>query len=306
MSLLERQPVLLRQLRDPGGCTLRDLSDRLGVSKATVQRDLDRLSSAEFQIHEEPRGQTLLYRLEGDAPRAAEGGVTLSPEEALPLFAALKPWARSAWFKDLKARLAPSLPGSDLVDSTAPEPREPGGALNLRRVVRGLLEHRRVRLTYSPRGFTTTFRVSIEPARLRAANGLLYLDAHLVPGGALRTFALHRVREATVGKQAFTPRPLPPRTAFGAVEAEPVEVVVHFAAPVADYIRERRWHPSEQLESRADGSLLWRATVSGEQEFLGWVLSWSPWAELLAPTPWREALAARARAMARVHARAGL
>lgn len=303
MSLLARQPELLRQLRAPEGRTLRDLSARLGVSKATVQRDLDRLSSAEFQIHEEPRGQTLLYRLEGDAPSMAGERAPLRHDELLPLLAALRPWRRTAWFKALRVRLAPGLPAGDLVDSTAPEPRGTGGALNLRRVVRGLVEHRRVRLTYATRGFTTTFRVTVEPARLRAAGGLLYLDAHLVPGGELRTFALHRVREAVLAKQAFTPRPLGPRTAFGATEAEPVDVVVRFAAPVAEFIRERRWHPSERVEALADGSLRWRATVSGEHEFLGWVLSWAPWAELEGPAPWREALAARARAMARTHAR---
>lgn len=303
MSLHARQPELLRQLRAPEGRTLLEMSRRLGVSKATVQRDLDRLSSAEFQIHEEPRGQTLLYRLEDDEPQSSGAVAPLRQDELVPLLAALRPFRRAAWFKELQARLAPELPAGDLVDSAAPEPRGSGGALNLKRVMRGLVERRRVRLTYAARGFTTTFRVTVEPARLRTAGGLLYLDAHLVPGGELRTFALHRVREATLGKQPFPPRPLGRRTAFGAVEAEPVEAVVHFAAPVADFIRERRWHPSERVEALADGSLRWRGAVSGEHEFVGWVLSWSPWAELVAPASWREALAARARAMLRTHGR---
>lgn len=303
MPVLDRQHDLLRQLRGPEGRTLRDLSARLGVSKATVQRDIDRLSSAEFQIHEEPRGQTLLYRLDGDAPEASGAPAPLRQDELVPLLAALRPFRRAAWFKELRTRLAPELPAGELVDSAAPEARATGGALNLKRVVRGLVERRRVRLSYSPRGFTTAFRVTVEPARLRAAGGLLYLDAHLVPGGELRTFALHRVREATLGKRTFTPRPLGPRTAFGAVEAEPVEVCVHFAPPVADFIRERRWHPSERVEARPDGSVRWRGTVSGELEFIGWVLSWSPWAELVSPSHWREALRERAQAMARAHAR---
>jgi proteasome accessory factor B len=92
------------------------------------------------------------------------------------------------------------------------------------------------------------------------------------------------------------------RSAFGAVESEPVEVVVKFDATVAGYIRERRWHPSQQLEAQDDGGVLLRATLSGELEFVGWVMSWSPWAELISPPAWRAHLLQRAAALARLHA----
>lgn len=69
-----------------------------------------------------------------------------------------------------------------------------------------------------------------------------------------------------------------------------MDVVVKFDAAVAEYIAERRWHPSQQLEHANDGSLVFRATVSGEHEFIGWVMSWAPWAELVEPPEWRAAI----------------
>jgi predicted DNA-binding transcriptional regulator YafY len=203
--------------------------------------------------------------------------------------------------KELLSRLA--LPELDATtfDSSSPEPVVPGGELVLREVVAGLLEHRQVRLTYRHRGSRAKTRVTVEPARLRIAVGLQYLDAHAVPGGEVRTFAVHRLVEARASKKTFTRRPLLERHAFGAVEGPPVEVVVKFDARVAEYISERRWHPSQELDRAKDGSLIFRATVSGEHEFIGWVMSWAPWAELVAPAAWREGVFERAAALLRRH-----
>lgn len=301
MPVINRQPDLLRQLRSPEGRSLRELGEVLGVSKNTVQRDLDQLSSAAFPITEEQRGQRLLYRLEGSvAPPPVPAQMTAT--ELAPLLAALWPWRKTSWFKQLKARLAPQGLAATMLDASAPEPMVSGGGATLSHLVRGLLEHRLVRVSYQRRAQASQYRVTIEPARLRAAGGLLYLDAHVVPGGELRTFAVHLIKDARVSKRAFTPRMLAVRSAFGATEGTPVEVVVKFADPVAQFIRERRWHPSQELEEVEDG-LVWRAIVSGEHEFIGWVMAWSPWAELVSPAPWRRALRERARALVRHHGR---
>jgi predicted DNA-binding transcriptional regulator YafY len=79
---------------------------------------------------------------------------------------------------------------------------------------------------------------------------------------------------------------------------------VRFAPEVADFIAERVWHPSERVVRRADGSVAWTATVSGAEEFLGWVMSWSPWAELESPRAWRELIVDRAQAVLTKHRRA--
>lgn len=298
MTVFARQPELLRSLRSSEGRSLKELGDSLGVSKSTIQRDLDQLSCAGVPITDEQRGQRLLYRLDAAAPQAAHA-LPLSAAELAPLLTALRPWRRTSWFKALKSRLGPLDASGRSLDASAPEPLVSGGAAALSHLVRGLLEHRKVRVSYVPRERSTPWRVTIEPARLRTAGGLLYLDAHVA--GAFRTFAVHRVKEARVSRSAFTPCALPERTAFGAVESAPVEVVVKFGAPVAEFIRERRWHPSEQVEVRPDGTLLWRGTVSGEHEFIGWVMSWSPWAELVSPASWRRSLLDRARALLRSH-----
>lgn len=304
MPVINRQPDLLRQLRSPEGRTLRELGEVLGVSKNTVQRDIDQLTTAEFHITEQQRGQRLLYRLDDSAPRATQPA-RMTATELAPLLTALWPWRKTSWFKQLKARLAPQELAETMLDASAPEPMISGGGATLSHLVRGLLEHRLVRVSYLRREGPSQYRVTIEPARLRAAGGLLYLDAHVVPGGELRTFAVHLIKDARVSRRTFEPRTLAERTAFGATEASPVQVVVKFAAPVAPFIRERRWHPSQRLEEQEDG-LVWRGVVSGEHEFIGWVMSWSPWAELVSPPAWRQRLHERALTLVSKHGDAHL
>lgn len=301
MAATARQFEILRLLRVPAGVSLLTLARRLGVAKNTVQRDIDILCTAGVGITQEKRGQTTLFRLD-DAAQAPE--VPPDPDAASlsPVLAALRPWRRSGWVKELLPRLGLPDAGGSAFDSSSPAPVVPGGELVLREVVTGLLEHRQVRLSYRHRGSDRRVRVTVEPARLRFATGLPYLDARTVPGGEVRTYAVHRLVEARASKKSFKLRPLPERHAFGAVEGSPVEVVVKFDATVAEYISERRWHPSQQLEHGKDGSLIFRATLSGEHEFIGWVMSWAPWAELVAPAAWRSGVLKRAKVLASKHA----
>jgi predicted DNA-binding transcriptional regulator YafY len=60
-----------------------------------------------------------------------------------------------------------------------------------------------------------------------------------------------------------------------------IEIV--FDADVAPLVAERQWHRTQELEKQKDGSLIFRATVSGLQELTRWLLSWGPSAKVLKP-----------------------
>ena len=52
---------------------------------------------------------------------------------------------------------------------------------------------------------------------------------------------------------------------------------------LADYIREKRWHPSQQLIELEDGSVELRLKLSSLVEIQRWILSWGGHAIALAP-----------------------
>jgi proteasome accessory factor B len=69
---------------------------------------------------------------------------------------------------------------------------------------------------------------------------------------------------------------------------------------VAARVREATWHPSQRVEEAADGSLLWRARVSGTIEIRLWILSWGDDVEVVEPADLRADVAAtHRRALAR-------
>ena len=66
---------------------------------------------------------------------------------------------------------------------------------------------------------------------------------------------------------------------------------------------ETLWHPSQELEEQADGSLIWRATVSGMREIRIWIMGWGADAEVLEPDSLREDVASELTRSAALYSR---
>jgi predicted DNA-binding transcriptional regulator YafY len=71
--------------------------------------------------------------------------------------------------------------------------------------------------------------------------------------------------------------------------------VLRFAPGVANRVLEATWHPTQTVQTEADGSLRWRATVSGTIEIRLWILSWGDDVEVLSPLTLRDDVAATHR-----------
>jgi len=61
-----------------------------------------------------------------------------------------------------------------------------------------------------------------------------------------------------------------------------------FGREVATYIRERVWHPSQQMRQRRDGALELRLETGSRKELTRWILSWMPHVRVLAPRQLQE------------------
>jgi predicted DNA-binding transcriptional regulator YafY len=61
------------------------------------------------------------------------------------------------------------------------------------------------------------------------------------------------------------------------------EIVIRFAARVADYIREKKWHASQQLRELKGGAVELRLELSSLAEVERWILSWGGDAVVLKP-----------------------
>jgi proteasome accessory factor B len=80
------------------------------------------------------------------------------------------------------------------------------------------------------------------------------------------------------------------------------EVLVRFSKLVAHNVAEVHWHKTQRTTFREDGSLDFRATVSGLNEISWWILGYGDQAEVIEPPALRQMIAARVRGMAEKYA----
>ncbi|MEO8468373.1 MAG: WYL domain-containing transcriptional regulator [Chloroflexota bacterium] len=310
VARLARVANLLK--RNPEGMRAEDIGIRLGISKRTAYRDLVALEG-ELQM-----------------PTWSEGGrwgmlessflppLKLTTSEAMAVFLATRLMVRYAdkYDPDLASafeKLSEGLPGpltehvARSLDVLQRASRAPDFVDHVHTLTRAWAERRVVEITYAPAAYegrpaevrtATVQPYLIEPSTQTHA---LYLIGFDEGRGGLRTFKIERIRSVTV-----TPTPFDPPEA-GSVERlmrgawdiiadqPPTSVVVQFSAAVAGRVAETVWHPSQVFEAQPDGTLIWRATVSGSIEVRLWILSWGDDATVIEPPGLRSDIAATLR-----------
>lgn len=165
---------------------------------------------------------------------------------------------------------------------------------------------RRVRITYYTAGRDEWNERTVDPYHLRNAGGEWVLIAFDHLREAWRDFNLARVAEWAVLPEAFERDPAFSPEAYlrsGFMHehgTSPQPIVIRFDAYQARWIRERRWHETQQpLEPQPDGGVILRFCASGLGEVKRWVMQYGPHAEVLEPESLRREVAEELRAAAR-------
>lgn len=129
----------------------------------------------------------------------------------------------------------------------------------------------------------------VDAYHLANINGEWYLFAYDHARKDLRTFVPARIESVKpTGKtfertQKFSLEKRL-RDSFGVHSGEgEFDVVIRFNARAADYIREKKWHPSQQLRELKNGGAELKMKLSSLAEVERWVLSWGGDAVVLKP-----------------------
>ncbi len=79
---------------------------------------------------------------------------------------------------------------------------------------------------------------------------------------------------------------------------EPQEVKIRFSPSQAPYTRERTWHPSQQIETERDGSIILTLNVADLGEVKRWLIGFGAEASVLTPGTLRMEVAKECRYLA--------
>jgi predicted DNA-binding transcriptional regulator YafY len=310
MDRLKTRTARLRQLEEllllkPGGLRAADLARQLNVNRRTIYRDLDFLAEQGVPLWQDngifginrTRYQTTIRLTYHESVALVLAGLLLARtfDERNPhVIAALR-------------RLAVTLPEPFTTQleraalRTQSNHTNPRHTAVLEAIAEGWGTGRKVQIAYcSPKGNTLHERI-ISPYTLEPTDAGIYVIGHDEASGEIRTFKLERLQTAHV-----LPNPYTIPDDFDAevhlahswrimTGEDPVEVVLYFIADATPYIRERTWHPSQNIESALDGGLTLRLCIAEPREMLPWIRSWGAQVEVIAPGWLRERVAEEMR-----------
>lgn len=299
------------------------LEERLGVSRATIKRDLEYLRNrlhAPIIWDRDQRG----YRFESPHQGAAQyelPGLWFSPAEIHALLTMQHLLAGidgagllAPHVKPLQARL------SSLLDAGNGESEEirkririlgmAGRPIVLDHfavVASALLRRKRLLIAYYVRARDEVTEREISPQRLVHYRENWYLDGWCHLRNELRSFAIDAIRRAEiVDTQA---RNVPERTleqvlgaGYGIFSGKKVERArLVFTAERARWVANERWHPRQKGQLLEDGRYLLELPYSDPRELVMDILKFGPDVEVLAPPSLRERVASRLEEASRIY-----
>lgn len=148
----------------------------------------------------------------------------------------------------------------------------------------------------------------IDPYHLANINGEWFLFAYDHLRKDMRTFAPGRIQSIRNTGQKFSrahsfslDRRL--RDSFGVRSGQGnYDVVLRFEKSVADYVREKKWHPSQELRELGNGDVELRMKLSSLDEVQRWILNWGGSAKVLRPKELVENVRKAAQSILKSHA----
>ncbi|MDB4698839.1 transcriptional regulator [Candidatus Latescibacteria bacterium] len=288
------------------GISSTQLAEKYGKDIRTIQRDLNDLREAGFNIISErkPDGQQYLF-LESEKlppihfPLADISALIFIESiseflEGTPFKTHLRsvidriesitPEKQVGFLRRAAQAYTPHIRGNKTLDANA--------QAVLSRLNSAILEQKTCQITYRTMGAEKGKTYDIEPLRLLyyMEAGGLYLVGRVPAYGDPITLAVERIQDLEPTKDGFSvsdeiANSIEERlhNSFGIISGEPFEVSISFSSQQAPYIQERTWHPSQKIEVQDDGSIIITFHAGSEYEIKRWVLQFGADAQVLEP-----------------------
>ncbi len=296
-----RQLDILRELMSRTyGATIQDLVGKFGVTRRTIERDLDNLGDAGFTIYSEKQGRQNQWKLIHDKEMPPLNFPVGELIALTYICGILEGTPFKDEFQKTLNRIRATLPEKmgAFLEQAAYHPHIRGQKAQVTPKIfqnahRAITERRICNVTYRAIATGQSKTYSIMPFRFLYHYDGVYLLCRNPNYDNLLTLAAERIQELEVTSQSFkefvdSDIEEQLHQAFGVVLESPIAVSVRFSASQAPYIKQRIWHPSQEIEELDDGRIILSFEAGGLYEIKSWILSHGASAEVLAPASLRE------------------
>jgi len=298
------------------GKTVNDLAADLDCHPRTVYRDLDALQAAGFPIYNERVNGTGFWALLESARKPVPVPFSLSELMALYFSRdAIKALKETVFYDSLESllkKIKTTLPADAekylqqvekcLKVGSGPHKKYGKFSKVIDILNKSIIEKKAVEIVYYTMSRKKVTRRQVEPYKLWFYGGGFYLIGHCCRKKEVRIFAVERIKSLNQTEKPFK---VPAdfnfedfmRHSFGVFRGEPERVSIFFDADVADYVKEKIWHDSQQIQDQDNGSIIFRADVAVTRELIRWIMRWGAAAVVLEPEELRDEIQAEAAEM---------
>ena len=307
MTQSERFGIIERMLLSRRSVRFDDLRERLGVSRATLFRDLRDLKDR-MGVPVVLDRETGTYRIDRSVERYELPGVWFSPGEIHALLSMQELLAAfdtggilAEHIAPLRDRLASMLESAtDSTEEIARRVHIVSAAArhcapqHFQTIAATLMERQRLIIHYRARNNGRSSEREISPQRLTHYRDNRYLDAWCHLRDELRSFAVDAIFEAKTKDTPACDIPDSELAAalgagYGIFAGREVQwATLRFTAQRARWVAAEHWHPEQQGEFLADGRYQLRLPYSNDPELIMDILKYGPDCEVVAPVGLRE------------------
>lgn len=319
-SPIARILTLMRVLADEHmDRDITSLASLIGTSSKTIRRDISELKLQGILISEVSEANNRkVYSID----KSALPPLKLTFDEALAIFFGTKSLSgfEGTGFEEAaisaisKLRAFLGEPESQYLDKVLPRihsSKRHEALCNNRSVVDDLMvaleDERAIFIEYASAKSTEPLTYDIYPYGMSEHKGGLYVFGYSCHHSEVRTWKVDRILDAELTLFPFK-RPEDfdianyLKTAFGVVAGDDLQLVkIRFTGSAVRYVCERRYHPTQQVEKQADGSVHLTVELSSMLEIKSWILSFGSSAEVLQPPELRKSIEEEIRHLQRVY-----
>jgi proteasome accessory factor B len=287
----------LKLLVQGGVVTVQELAAKFHTRRETIYRDLRALQDAGYPVAGDERGRLSRPRLlSSHVPN-----IQFSASELKALLLAaqtqtvrMKAEALSSAVSKLKALAETQQTSSqagfgNMIESWSSgsiDYRAHEGRIEI--LMEAILRKRRCRVTYRKPTLPEPKSYEFDPYRLLFVEGGLYVIGRVPRHSGTATLAIDRLQAVNLSETEFVVNPdFDPQKcrqdAFGVSWEDPIDIVLRFRSDQAAYVRERLWHPSQQIKDLAGGEIQLSFRAGGPFEIRRWILGWGDAVEVISP-----------------------
>jgi len=282
------------------------------VSKRTLERDLETLSSANIPLStRKGKGRELIWYLEGQLRHFIPQTVGIRELRASLILQELAdllkgtPLANDAKLLLNKARQLYDprlLVDADMLDGPLFGVSQTGHIVYapyagiIDDLIRAAEERRYCEVYYQGYLHSKPNHYRIAPYMIVLRKGALYIVAYEESRSHYILLLVHKIKKIEVSLDRFKRRmdfslEEIKKYSLGLYRHEsqkPVNVSIHFDPVIGDIIADRIWHPSQKINRHKDGSITFSMKVVISDELMGWIGSWMHYARVLKPKELRD------------------